>query len=414
MFLKSVPKEIQILFLLLILSLSFHLYNYPERVNFSMDQAKFSIKALDLWENKELSLIGPTMSFNVEGREIFQGGIIYYFQLIFLLLGNLDPVLSSGLFAVFAVTMAIPLYIGTNLLLGKNKGLLITAVYLLVPLFVTYTNFFWNPNYQLALLPLLFLFFGLYKKTQKWFYLLFAGIWMGLIVQFHYQLALSGIFILIWIKLFLKTSWTKLLIFLVGGIIGFLPILIFEFRNHFYNLNTVIYFLNNFEKAANSSSGFTHPHYYLSWIVIGIFLVVSMLKKVELKYVYLLIGFLTIWNILTLMPKPNQEFGTKRDWNFQDEKKVFQIIRDQNITGYNMTNLDYDTVYQVQKYLHKINNLSGNIKDYWETDKLFVVIPNDEKMEDDQAYEVRIMKPYKIVNQWEINPNYNLYLIQKI
>ena len=264
--------------------------NFSDSLNFSSDQAKFSLKAVELWENREISLIGPSISLNLDGREIYQGGVIYYFLLFFLLLGNFDPLTSSLLFSIFAFSAAIPFYFGLKLLLDKEKALAGTAVYLLLPIFINYTSFLWNPNFQLALMPFLFLLFWLFKKYNRGNLLLISGIWLGLLIQFHYQLVLGLLMILVWLRLYLKISFSQVLIFLLGIVVGFLPILIYEFRNNFYNLNSLIYLLQHLGKLEKSGSLISHQHYYISLVLIGLVLCLSWVKAISGKVLILMIG----------------------------------------------------------------------------------------------------------------------------
>jgi hypothetical protein len=263
-------------------------------------------------------------------------------------------------------------------------------------------------------MPLFFLLLGLYKQRGKLIYLLTGGICMGIIIQFHYQMVLGLLIVLLWMKFFLKISFTKLALFIGGIIIGFSPLLIFELRNNFYNLNTLIFFAGNFSKLGESNSGLlSHPHYYLSLLLIVFVLIVSWVKKIPLKAVYGLIGLLVIWDIFTFIPRPDEGFGMSKNWHYGDEKKVFEIIKEQNLESYNFTNLEYDSLYHVQKYFHQTAGIDSRVKDYWEADKLFAVIKKDEDPDKDSAYEIQVFKPYKELRQWEINNYYRMYLFEK-
>jgi len=387
--------------------------NFSDSLNFSSDQAKFSLKAVELWENREISLIGPSISLNLDGREIYQGGVIYYFLLFFLLLGNFDPLTSSLLFSIFAFSAAIPFYFGLKLLLDKEKALAGTAVYLLLPIFINYTSFLWNPNFQLALMPFLFLLLGLFKKYKRGNLLLISGIWLGLLIQFHYQLVLGLLMILVWLRLYLKISFSQVLIFLLGIVVGFLPILIYEFRNNFYNLNSLIYLLQHLGKLEKSGSLISHQHYYISLVLIGLVLCLSWVKAISGKVLILMIGLLIVWDLIIFIPQPKQGFGMAKDWKFEDELEVSQIIKQENLDGYNVTNLEYDSLYYVQKYFTRKDGLAEKVRDYWDTDKLFAVIRQDEELDADPTYEIQIMKPYKILEEWEINPQYRMLLLEK-
>lgn len=407
-------KEIRILIVLVTLSLFFHLYNFTDRLNFSTDQAKFALKSLEIWDSGKISLIGPSTSFNLEGREIFQGGVIYYMFLVFLFLGNLDPVNSSLFFAIFSISTGVALYFGLSMIFEKQKSLVITALYFLLPTFVSYTNFLWNPNFQLSLLPILFLFLGFYRKTKNALFILLAGTWLGFLTMFHYQMIIGWLLLILWLKLYMKISVYQMIFFIFGGIIGFSPILIFELRNNFYNFNTGIFFIQNYYKLSGSGSfSLSATHYYISLALIVLVIFVSYLKEIKFKLLLSLIALLIIYDLILFIPKPLQGFGMAKNWKYEDEKKVSEIVKSQNLDSYNFTNLEYDSLYYVQKYFNLISGNKNNITDYWDNQNLFAVIKKDEKPEDDPAYEVQAIKPFEVLNSWDINQSYKLYQLKK-
>jgi len=145
-------KKIILLIALFILVRSLH---FTDSLNFSTDPALFATKALEIYRNKEVLLIGPTFSINLNGRYAFQGSVIYYYQLMFMLLGSWDPVKASYAFMIICALMTIPLYSGVKRLANERTAMLMAIIYALFPFYVNYTKFLWNPNFQLSLLPVL-------------------------------------------------------------------------------------------------------------------------------------------------------------------------------------------------------------------------------------------------------------------
>jgi len=407
-------------FLLVIISLAILIrsLNFSDSLNFSSDQAKFSIKSLEILRGEINGpvLIGPSVSLQLEGKEFYQGGVIYYFQALFLFLGNLDPIRASYLFMLFSCLMTIPLYKGIKSLINEPSAKFVAICFCFLPTFISYTKFLWNPNFQLSLLPLFFLLLGLYKKHHKIFWLLLAGISFGIVFQFHYQLFIGFLLILAFMKLYLKFTLKKTLIFISGVTLGFLPMIIFELRNDFLNTNTLLFYFEHFSEFSNSNSSagfFTNRHYFISLLLIVIVLGLTSLKSLNLKIVYSLATFLIAIDLFLYIPKPTQGFGMAENWSYPDELKSYNLIQAENIKSYNVTNLGYDTLAQTQKYLHKKDNLSENITDYWETTKLFVIALKSKDINSDPAYEVQVIKPYKVLKEWEINQYYKMYLLEK-
>src|SRR4030042_6618186 len=95
--------ELAVVAIVILAGLLIRSVNYKLHLNFSTDQAVFSTNALEIFRERKITLLGPTASFIVEGRRIFQGSVIFYTDLAFLLFGNLDPIQSSFAFTVFRV-----------------------------------------------------------------------------------------------------------------------------------------------------------------------------------------------------------------------------------------------------------------------------------------------------------------------
>ena len=176
-------KELVLLLLLIGIFIAIRSIHFTSYLNFSTDQGLFSLEALKIYNEKSLTLIGPPMSYSFQGRELFQGGIIYYGFLFFLLLGNFDPVTASYFFMLFAGVMLIPLFYGTKHLLSVHAAWVVALCYALLPIYIDYTRFLWNPNFQLVLLPVLLFFMGLFAKTEKHRYLFLVALTSGILLQ---------------------------------------------------------------------------------------------------------------------------------------------------------------------------------------------------------------------------------------
>jgi hypothetical protein len=316
---------------------------------------------------------------------------------------------------IFSSLMIIPLFYGVKFLTSSDKAKFVILLYGLTPLFINYTKFLWNPNFQLSLLPLLFLFLGLYKKQTKNYWLILSGIWFGLILQFHYQLIIGGILLLFYMYFHLKLSGSKIMLFLLGSIIGFLPIIIYELQHNFPNLKTLLFYSQNFKSFNNSNSGiFKNQHYFLSVSLITAIIIVSFLKRLSTKIIYTAAGLLLVMDLFLYIPKPTHGFGMAENWNYLDEQKAFEIIKNENLKGYNITNLNYDTLATVQKYLQKKENMDKNLTDYWETDKMFVISPNTKNINTDPTYEIQVVRPFEIIHTWPLNANNTLFLLKRM
>lgn len=411
---RLLSKQTLLLLFFVLLFISVRGLYFKESLNFSADQGLFSLKAYELFKNKEFTLIGPTTSINFEGRQIFQGSVIYYFQILFLLSANFDPARASYFFMIFCSIMILPLFSGVKKLAGSRIAWMMVIVYTLFPYYIDYTRFLWNPNFQLALTPLLIFLLGYYREKRNNLLLFLVGLVTGLLLLFHYQylIILAGVFIY-----YLTQRTGRNLLILVGGFAaGFSPLLLFEIRNNFYNLNTLYLYLINLNNFENSSSGigFT-PHYFLSIGLFGLLVFLVVLKKYISKYI--VYGAFLLFLILSIYLygiKPESGFGMKQGWNYELESSAFEIITAQNLENFNITNLIYDTQASVQKYLITAQGSNRNIKPHGSNIYLFVIAHREKVIEEDPAYEITSFKPFEIVDRWELSDMYSLVLIKRL
>lgn len=407
-------KELLLLFLLVVVFISIRSLHFSSYLNFSTDQGLFSLEALEIFLNKIITLIGPPTSYIYQGREIFQGSIIYYVFLVFLLLGNFDPVTASYIFMLFSAVMVIPLYYGTKYLITKDVAWCMCILYTLLPFYIDYTRFLWNPNFQFVLVSGLILFMGLYERTKKIHYLFLISMYSGFLLQFHYQFILVIVAITGFYFLLKRVPLKYLVIYVVGFIVGFSPLIIFELRNNFYNIQTIWMFVSNDIPLASQGTS-SPPHYFLS-ISLFCFLIAGGVLKNILKgkiVVILLGGSLFILSSFLYIQNPTHAFGMIEGWNYKNEEKVHEIIKNQKISNFNVINLTYDTKALVQKYLLKKNNLTIDGDNYLNNKFLFVITDKNDPFLNDPAYEISTFKPSSIINTWEINNFYVLYLLRR-
>ncbi len=406
---KKGPLALLIFFIVLFIGIrSLH---FVSSLNFASDQGIFSTKALEIYKNRELLLIGPTFSLNIDGRYAFQGSVIYYFQLFFLLLGGFDPVKASYAFMVFCSLMIIPLYVGTKYLISKQAAILMVIIYTLFPFYITYTKFLWNPNFQFSLLPLMVLFMGLHQKTRQFRYLFAVAFLDGIVVQFHYQLAFIIFLQVIYYFIASQKRILTSIIFVSGLIVGFSPILIFELRHDFYNFNTVLFFLGHRKTLGNNPLTSPQDYYFLNLSFWGLLAMTALLKnfRIPLRAIFLVLLFTSL---LLFLPTPSHGFRMVEGWRYQDELKVHQIIMAENLNNYNIANVVYDTKANSQKYLLKKDNVKINFEDYYTNKYLFIMSRGDNYLKS-LSYEVALFKPSRIIKQWKINDYVDLYLAER-
>lgn len=387
--------------------------HFTEALNFSFDQGHLFTRILEIWKNKEITLVGPGSSVSVDNKLLLQGSVNYYFTLLFTLPANFDPIVSSYIFMIFSSLGIIPLYIGMKKLANQKAAILMVMLYTLLPMFIDFTRFFFGPNFLIPLSTVLIYLMGLYKTRPKNIYLFSIFAYTGILMQFHYQIAIV-LFILFIYYAFIKRFNIKSILIMIGGFCtGFSPMILFELKNQFYNLNVIKNYL--FSTKPHSGTPFEIlPHRYLAIsIFLLAFISIYLRKYISYGLIIMITLVLVILDACIYLPKPSHGFGMSPNWNYLMEKKVYEIVKKQNIKNYNIVNHIYDNLSMVVKFHLKKDGVRMNYEDYYHNDYLYV-ISKDENVFKDPAYELNTFVPNKLIKNWKLNDTYNLYLFKRI
>lgn len=388
--------------------------NFIPHLNFSSEQASFALKARELFESRKIELIGPPISWRFNGRYFFQGSITYYVMIPLLLLGNWDPVVSSYMMVLFGAVMLIPLYFGTKLLFNRKAALVLSFIFCFLPLYIDYSRFFWNPNLQFLFAPLVILWMGLFEKYKKVLFLFLVSFASGVLMLFHYQFFLVILGLIFYYLFYVKLALKNKLVFLSGFPVGFAPLIIFELRNQFYNLNTLCLFFINFKEVFLGVGHQSFAFHYILSILLFIFLVLSKyISKISSKFLLFFGIFTGACVLIYYSIVPSHGFGMAKDWNYSVELKAHNIIKAQKVQNYNIVNLGYDTIATTQKYLLIKEGVKMNFDDYYHNDYLFLITNKQDYMKN-PAYEINTFRPNMLLKTWKLNERYNLFLLKRL
>lgn len=410
---KIFNKELIILLFFFAIFIFIRTINFSHFFTFVYDDAGLSTSALEIFRDKKLQLIGPSISIKFAGREIFQGGVIYYFYLFFLLLGHFDPKVSIFLFVIFSGLMIIPLYYGLKHLFDKKIAIFITMLYSLFPFYIHSTMSLWSPHQQFALVPFLIYAMGQFKqKKTKLPFLLIAFI-AGFLLQFHFQFVLIIVGLLIYYFLFKKYNIYYLLLFLLGLLLGFFPMVLFELRNNFYNTNTIILFLMHLKEIFGKNGSVSINNYYFLSTSIFLFIIIgSIFRKIlNKKILTCFFIILLFWSTMVFVIFPPANTVVK-DWTYKDELKVYSIIKNNSAKNYNISSF-YDAKAITQKYFLKRDFINIDFENYKTNKYLYVIYYKNKDFKLNIAYEMNTFKPSKILKVWKINDIYNLILSER-
>ncbi len=404
-------KELFIVLFFTLLFIAIRSLYYKNLFVFIFDQVSSSTTVLELWRDKKISLIGPPLSFVIEGKQVFFGGISYYIQFIFLLIGEFDPFWSTYAFMAFAGLMTISLYFGVKKLINQNAAIIISILYAFLPFSIESTIALWNPYFLFTLLPLLVYLMGLFKEKKRFLIFFLFSLLNGILFQLHYMYLFTVVGLLAYYFIFKRLEIKYFFIFLFGFGLGFGNMILFELRHNFYNLQTLAFY---FTKPKTVASHWLADYYFSS---IGLFVLLMILYVLRKRLNrFLCIGFFIIMFIIALryVTVDTEKRNFPQNWHYADELKVYEIIKKNlnEIKDFNIFEF-YVATGTLPKYFLKRNNVRINFDDYYYNKYLYVIY-KDESFPKDPAYEVNSFKPYSIRNIWKINPTYNLYLLERL
>jgi hypothetical protein len=264
---------------------------------------------------------------------------------------------------------------------------------------------------------------GSFKKTNRQKTFLLLAILLGISLQLHYQFILVIVGLFLYYFVVYRVNVKYVLTFIIGLAIGFSPLILFELRNNFYNIKTVFFILQNYEKANKADARLT-PHYYLTISFFTILVIMALInanrsyfKKQPNIYKHFLISltiFLFCWAAVKNFKRPVEAFWAPVEkWNYLYDYKIYEIVKKNNLNNFNIANLAYDTISVVPKYLLKKDKIITNYDDYWHNKYLFVINKDDQYF-NNPAYEVKYFHPSRLINKWKLNKQYTMFLLERV
>lgn len=417
---KTIPtarkhsKRKILLLLLFLLFIGIRLFHLSERVDFGPDQGRDFLVTYQIYLDKQIKLIGPPSEYTLYGRQFFFGPAPYYFILPALLMGQWNPLSVSYfiIFLNFAVLIIAVILLNKYL---KEKLIVYAFTFLccVTPLFVEYSQSYWNPYFMLPisllLVPLLTM--SKYKPSNSLIFFIIIGFIFGLGMQFHYSFIFAVILGVIWLMVNKKITIKSSLSLSVGFVLGFLPLIIFELRNNFYNTNTFLLLLQSSTHVHTDFS--LHAFYFisvlpffffiLSWVVVERFRVDHNLLYAGL-IVYALISIL----IISFQHTPSLSYSTL--------KQISQVIHQDHLTEFNIVDqLTGDNRAMALRYLLTVDNSEPlSVTEYPKVKLLYVYSREPiALLLKNPVWEISSAKIKTVTQIWRINKDIYLYKLTK-
>jgi len=241
--------HIRIFTVIAVLAIIFFLPRFihlDRRVPFDWDQEKLAYEVKNIITNHKLTLLGPRAN---NDKGFFLGPQFTYLLLPFFLITKMNP----SAFYYFLILYNVLFFFGVFFILKKMFGILKAAVFLIFwslnPILIENDVApFWPIFIPFGVLLVWFILYRLEKKNCPKFEWLLLGLVLGFFFNMHFQFIFIFIFTLIFLFISRKKirfSFINILFFLIGVLIMFSPLIVFDMRHHYFNANLFFHFFTD-------------------------------------------------------------------------------------------------------------------------------------------------------------------------
>ncbi|MEK7090879.1 MAG: glycosyltransferase [Patescibacteria group bacterium] len=284
------------------------LYKIDQYMTFLGDEGRDVAVVRDMLLGRKFTLIGPGTSIG----NMYLGPLYYYLMLLPLALANFSPVGPAVMVTFFGLaTVALLWWIGRQWF-GRVPALLVSILYSLSPVVITYSRSSWNPNIMpfFALLAM----YGIWKvwRLGYWRWLVITAVSLAFVLNSHYLgLLLFPVVILFW---FLAKKSPKYLSYSLISIFLFLflmsPLLWFDLRHNWINSRAVATFFADRQTTVNLKAYKALPQLWPLWADINTSLLAAKNKPLGVTMGILLIGGV----VYLIKSRPSKDFWFTVAW----------------------------------------------------------------------------------------------------
>jgi len=239
-----------VLLAILAIFLFFRFYQINQRVQFDWDQERDAQVVKEILSG-HLTLLGPRV---LGPDKFFLAPYFYYLLAPFYLLANLHPRAIIYFLLFYNLAFFILAYRALKELFSRQTTLIFLLFWSVNKAAIAADTIAWNsvvvPILAIVLLKILNKILKDSRKKLNWFYL---GILLSVGINFHFQV----VFLAVWAVIFLFLSLSKkvnfkgVLALLLGFVLPFFPLMLFDLRYNFLNTKLFLQFLKDRGEGGN-------------------------------------------------------------------------------------------------------------------------------------------------------------------
>jgi hypothetical protein len=417
-FKKLLNKNNIILAVIIFFAISVRFYNFSNRVTFWSEQARSLIVSANYINDKPTLLGQEYFRTDSNGHKLFAGAVFNYSLVPLLIIFNYDPISITAFFAILNVFTGIVIYL-TVKKMSKNESLalLSTLLFLFSDVMIYHSLFIWILNYLplIGILTIFFLWSFHKNSTRKNVFWLGILTGLGISMQYLYISFAAIVFVAIAVKS--KTKFRDIAIFLLGALLGNLPMIIFDIRHNFYHLVTLWQYTKDTMKG-NSDAGFNYYYLLPVWPLFSLF-AAKILQKISNsgKLLMLIVIALYVYiNLTSSMISFTHPTGMPTGLTTYDISRSSQTIADDVNGDFNVAEvMDFDKRAYVLRYFieFKYNKKPLSEIAYRDLTNLYVLAPENFDFKKSDTWEINasIFRKYNLLSN--TGRGYAIYKLQK-
>lgn len=394
----------------IILGIFLRFYRLPDLTSFSYEQALALESSGKMVQTGKISLIGSEYFIRQTSSShsfFSSGAYLYPLSLVQLIFGY-DPIYPAILFTTLNLCAGIGLFFLVDKYFKKPQGLVVLTLFMFSPMMIQASRTVWHVY---LLVPIIVFSIWMYQRflnsiNPLELFLLGISLGLGFGIHISYILAIAFFFIACLYRLLKKQKLIYLTPLVVGILIGYFPLVLFDLRHNFYNTSTMLTFL--WEMLTTKKSGFSFETYHFIFLMIPIYILLSqaLQKFVPTKIIVpLLLLYITLsfpsWHIFDSYA-PGMPNGT----NLHTMKYISSLIAKDAPMEFSVASIvDGETRAENLRYLLEFVDKKTPLASdkYPEAETLYVVSYLDQDPLSKSVWELDSIKPAKAVNTWQIN-----------
>lgn len=280
-------KKYWLFILLGVLVVFLYTFNLARNSRFIWDESRALVDMHRIWENKQITFVGPISSDNLE---MFPS-LSYYMYMPATVLTNFDPLGPAYMAAFYGFLAWLFLTIAFIKKFGvSSKSILLSLFVATISPVMVASRWAWNPNPVLFWMSI----FAISLLFDNPFLIFLGGLSFGASLYHHYLAAFGIIPAILLLPIFYKDSKDsvkKIIITIAGFLVAIVPFALFELKNHYFLNSSTFLSANERSFLSLTTVGFFERFWNAVVILSTMFVPNNIVTIISFLVILLLIFF---------------------------------------------------------------------------------------------------------------------------